>query len=182
MPSETIPSRREAKDAPDSQSVSALYVPWWLLLGAVVFSGLLFCSVWVLVLATRGDPAAVPTAAPLVHVTPAPPPTEILQVTAPPGDVTQATPTATVPPPPPGSLQVGGYAQVVGTGGDGLSLRVQPGINNTVNFLGLESEIFVVRDGPVEADGYTWWYLVNPYDDKHNGWAVQNFLQPSQGP
>lgn len=148
--------------------------------GAVALSGLLFCGVWGIVLLTRGDPLAVPTAAPVVLVSPAPTFTAVVQVTAPPTETLSGTPT--VPTQPLGVLQLGGYAQVVGTGGDGLSLRIQPGINTTVNFLGLENEIFVVREGPVEADGYVWWYLVNPYDDKHNGWAVQNFLQPSPGP
>lgn len=96
--------------------------------------------------------------------TPAPPP------------AVQTSPTAT-----PGSLIVGGigagmYVQISGTGGDGLRLRSGAGTNFPARFLGRESEVFQVRDGPKDADGYTWWYLVTPYDESRSGWAAASFL------
>ena len=45
-----------------------------------------------------------------------------------------------------------------------------------------EAEIFIVKDGPIEADGYTWWYLLGPFDETRNGWAVSNYLVLAQNP
>jgi len=77
---------------------------------------------------------------------------------------------------PAGQMGVGAYVQITGTGGDGLRLRGGPGTTFAPLFLGMESEAFKVTDGPKDADGFTWWYLVAPYDDNRKGWAVQNYL------
>lgn len=77
---------------------------------------------------------------------------------------------------------MGAFVQVSGTGGDGLRLRAEPSLDGEVRFLGLESEVFRVEDGPEEVDGYTWWYMVAPYDDSVNGWGVSNFLAVVQNP
>ena len=45
-----------------------------------------------------------------------------------------------------------------------------------VIFVALDGEVFEIRDGPVEADDFTWWYLVTPHDDDRTGWAAANFL------
>jgi hypothetical protein len=74
------------------------------------------------------------------------------------------------------------YVQISGTGGDGLRLRVEPGLKSEVRILGAEDEVFEVKDGPREADGFTWWYLVGPYDQTRRGWAVSNYLQVVQNP
>jgi hypothetical protein len=79
-------------------------------------------------------------------------------------------------PAPPGEMGIGAYVQISGTGGDGLRLRAGPGTSNPPLFLGSESEVFLVTDGPKNGDGFTWWYLAAPYDDKRKGWAVQNYL------
>jgi hypothetical protein len=73
-------------------------------------------------------------------------------------------------------IAVGGYVQITGTGGDGLRLRSAPGLTSELLFLGEDAEVFQVRDGPQEANGYTWWYLVAPYDETRAGWAAANFL------
>ncbi len=77
-----------------------------------------------------------------------------------------------------GSFMVGELVEVRGTGGDGLRVRESPGIDGTMLFLGYENEVFVVQAGPVDRDGHTWWYLVNPYDSEKRGWAVADYLQP----
>jgi hypothetical protein len=77
---------------------------------------------------------------------------------------------------------VGAYVQITGTGGDGLRLRADPGLEGEVRFLALESEIFQVTDGPRQEGDYTWWFLVAPYDDKVKGWAVANYLTIVQNP
>jgi hypothetical protein len=77
---------------------------------------------------------------------------------------------------PAGVIAVGGYVQITGTDGDGLRLRSAPGLTSELLFLGEDAEVFQVRDGPQEANGYTWWYLVAPYDEARAGWAASNFL------
>lgn len=72
---------------------------------------------------------------------------------------------------------IGDYVQISGTSGDGLRLRSNPGINTSVNFIGMDSEVFEIKDGPINQDGYTWWHLQAPYDKNRNGWAVDEFLQ-----
>jgi hypothetical protein len=71
----------------------------------------------------------------------------------------------------------GDLVEVYGTEGQGLSLRQAPGISSPIGEYGLESEVFEVFGGPVDADGYTWWYLVNPYDDTKQGWGVGRYLR-----
>lgn len=74
-------------------------------------------------------------------------------------------------------IRVGLFVQIFGTGGDGLRLRREPGTDTDTLFLGYESEVFKVVDGPKEADGFTWWYLTAPYDEKRSGWAASRFLR-----
>jgi hypothetical protein len=81
-----------------------------------------------------------------------------------------------------GEIHVGIQVQVSGTGGDGLRMRVSPGLGNDVLFVAKDGEIFRVSDGPQEASGYTWWYLVSSLDDTVRGWVVGNFLVVSQNP
>ncbi|HVP21651.1 MAG TPA: hypothetical protein VMS73_07285 [Anaerolineaceae bacterium] len=90
-----------------------------------------------------------------------------------PGDSGQ---TSTPTPVPAGEMGIGAYVQIFGTGGEGLRLRSGPGTNNSPLFLGMEAEVFQIKDGPVETGGFTWWYVVAPYDDKRKGWAVQTYL------
>lgn len=71
--------------------------------------------------------------------------------------------------------------QVIGTEGDGLRIREGPSLEARVLVLGLESEVFEVSEGPVEAEGYTWWHLANPFDPSKQGWAVDQFLQSIEG-
>lgn len=75
-----------------------------------------------------------------------------------------------------GKIHVGGYVQITGTGGDGLRLRSGPGLSQPLLFLGYDSEVFEVRDGPEDTDGRVWWYLVAPYDDARSGWAAADYL------
>jgi hypothetical protein len=96
----------------------------------------------------------------------------VILPTLPPNSNVTVVPT----PLPSGQMGIGAYVQITGTGGDGLRLRAGPGTTNDPLFLGMESEVFRVTDGPKDADGFTWWYLVAPYDDNRKGWAVQNYL------
>lgn len=86
-----------------------------------------------------------------------------------------ATPAGTLTPPP-NQIAVGAYVQITGTEGAGLRIRSAPGLNSDTVFRGEEAETFQVKDGPQQTDGYTWWYLVAPYDDTRAGWAAADFL------
>jgi len=79
---------------------------------------------------------------------------------------------------PEGVIGVGIYVQVTGTGDAGLRMRGEPGLDGSVNFSALESEVFLVIDGPETKDGYTWWHLEAPYDQNRNGWSAADFLTP----
>lgn len=79
-------------------------------------------------------------------------------------------------------IGVGMYVQISGTGGDGLRLRAGPGKSNDPRFLGNESEVFLVKDGPKFSDGLTWWFLEAPYDKARSGWAAAQFLAVVNAP
>lgn len=97
-----------------------------------------------------------------------------------PTSTSSAPPTATVDPfaptPAPTGIAIGNYVQISGTEGEGLRIRAQPGLNGEPQFLGYDSEVFIVQDGPREVDGFIWWYLVAPYDQNRVGWAAADFL------
>jgi len=125
----------------------------------------------------RQNPLGVVTAA----LTVIPAPTETL---APP-TLSTTTPTSNVDAPSgPGAgiLAVGAYVQIFGTEGEGLRVREGPGLGHEPLFLALESEVFMIIDGPQRADEYTWWRLAAPYDETLNGWSVENYLLPVDEP
>ena len=63
-----------------------------------------------------------------------------------------------------------------------LNLRAEPSLAAPVNYVALEREVFQVQAGPQDANGFTWWYLVDPATNTKFGWAVQNYLQAVTGP
>jgi hypothetical protein len=86
------------------------------------------------------------------------------------------------PPSPEASVALGQFVEVFGTGGDGLRLRTHPNLSGDISLLVVENEVLKVEDGPIEGDGYLWWYLVNPYDNSKKGWAAANYLRPIASP
>jgi hypothetical protein len=95
------------------------------------------------------------------------------------------TPVSTNTPVPvaPDTLTQGGYAQVTGTEGAGLSLRAGPGTNNARLATAPEGAILLLLDGPRDDENledYTWWFVRDP--DGVEGWTVQAFLIPSLPP
>ena len=152
----------------------------WVVGGAVLVGVLLLCGTVLLLFSTRPGPQAAAPSTAIVNVILLPSATPVLPTPTP---APPQTPTSPVSPGT-GSenFAVGSFVQVTGTGGDGLRLRAEPGLNGVVRFLGLESEVFQVKDGPRQVDNYTWWFLVAPYDESIQGWAVGNFLVPAQNP
>lgn len=166
------------------QKMTAGYIPWWVLLSAVALVST--CALSVAGYAWLTRPASLPlnavTTTAEFNVIAALPnvPTATQQMSP---TMAPDTPTPPLPTPPPGTLAVGGYVQVVGTGATGfLNLRAEAGLENAVNYLAIEREILQVQAGPIQADGFTWWYLVDPATQSKFGWGVQNFLQVVQSP
>jgi len=71
---------------------------------------------------------------------------------------------------------VGAVVQISGTDGAGLRLRSEPGIASEVRFIGMDAEVFEVREGPMDQDDIVWWFLVSPYDEARSGWAASGYL------
>jgi hypothetical protein len=147
------------------------YINRSVILGAIGFAGCLLVVTLVVIGWTS------PRFSPTVGFAPAdltmiPAPTRTPDVTSTPTtDPNLVTPTLA-----PDTIGVGAYVQISGTEGEGLRIRTAPGLTGDTVFFGGESEVFVVRDGPQTADGYTWWYLVAPYDETRAGWAAADFL------
>jgi hypothetical protein len=76
----------------------------------------------------------------------------------------------------PTGIAIDNYVQITGTEGQGLRIRSEPNLSGEFEFLGYDEEVFLVKDGPREADGFVWWYLVAPYDETRVGWAAADFL------
>jgi hypothetical protein len=81
-----------------------------------------------------------------------------------------------------GEIQLGSYVQITGTEGEGLRLRRDPSLNGEIVYLGLEGEIYLVKGGPEDRDGYLWWQLEAPLNPERQGWAVADFLKAAQSP
>jgi hypothetical protein len=75
-----------------------------------------------------------------------------------------------------GKIEVDTIVKINGTGGDGLRLRMEPGVNAAPINLGKEGEEFLVVDGPQRADGFNWWKLKSAKDAGRTGWAAADFL------
>ncbi len=81
----------------------------------------------------------------------------------------------------PSQLEIGYYAQVTYTDGTPTNLRQYPTVNGPLLKTMPEGQDFIVIDGPVCADGYTWWQIW-AYD-MDLGWAAEGsdevyFIEP----
>jgi hypothetical protein len=141
----------------------------WVILGAIIFAGLLFI-ITILSIGWTKPPRSADVGFAPADLTIIPAATATSNVPATP-TIDPFAPTAV-----PTGIAPGSYVQITGTNGEGLHIRVEPSLNGDPVFLGYDSEVFVVKDGPREADGYVWWYLVAPYDDTRAGWAAADFL------
>jgi hypothetical protein len=147
-------------------------------LGALGLAGLLIVITLIAIGLTKPDSVRELGFAPAdLTVIPAPTATPNVTPSLTPDPLLVGTPTLA-----PDVIGVGGYVQIAGTDGEGLRLRADPGLNGASIFLGYDEEVFEVRDGPQEADGYVWWYLVAPYDESRAGWAAADFLEAIPSP
>ena len=127
----------------------------WVILGALAVAGLLMLITAIAIGLTSAPQSSEVGFAP-ADVT----------VIAAPTSTSGAPPTSTIDPfaspTSPAGIAIGNYVQITGTQGEGLRIRSEPGLNSNPEFLGFDSEVFIVEDGPREVDGYMWWYLVAP--------------------
>lgn len=147
-----------------------LYLNRWVIIGMLGVAGILLVITLVVIGWTS------PRFSPEVGFAPAdltmiPAPTHTPLASAVPTNDPFVTPTLD-----PTSINLNGYVQITGTEGQGLRIRLAPGLNTETVFRGEEAEVFVVQDGPQSADGHTWWYVVAPYDATRAGWAAADFL------
>jgi hypothetical protein len=141
----------------------------WVILGALALAGiLLLITALAIGLTSAAQPSNVGFAPADLTVIPAPTGTS----SAPPTPTIDPFATATSP----AGIAIGNYVQITGTEGQGLRIRAEPGLDGAFEFLAYDEEVFVIKDGPREVDGYVWWYLVAPYDDTRVGWAAADFL------
>jgi hypothetical protein len=146
---------------------------------AIAVAVILFVAVLILLMVLRPSQSPNVVATAILNMIPASTATQPFIATP----EVDNTPTPEIPPtPPPGTIAIGAYVQVSGTGGDGLRIRNQAGLQSEVRFLAMEAEVFQVADGPLDVDSYTWWYIVAPYDQTRSGWAVSNYLAVIQNP
>jgi hypothetical protein len=150
----------------------------WAVAGAAV--GILVLGVVLAVTAiSRSRLARSEAALPVVTLLPRPSPTLLVPLSP--------TPSSTETPEPPAiqsfdsaRIEVGRIVEVYGTEGEGLRLRADPSTTSTIRLLAGEAEVFTVEDGPLEADGRTWFYVVSPSDASRAGWAVSDYLRLAQ--
>lgn len=171
-------------DTPNPES-SSLYVPWWGFALVILAVAGLTCGLWGVVLLNRGNAADGPTPTPIfVVITATPTLGPSVEGTVPPVAGVSPTPegitTPEMTPTTAGlttAIAVGNTITIVGTGGDGLAVRQGPGTDYQHIFVANDGDQFEVQDGPREANGYTWWYIVDTQNPDRFGWAVADFMQ-----
>ncbi len=155
------------------------FVNPWVIIGSLLIAGILSLLGLYWLSLSQAKPRSLPPSTAAVTVIPAA--TATSSIVVPPTN----TPSPTLPAPPspvPGTIVIGGFVQITGTGSEGLNMREEPSLDANIRYLGFEAEVFEVREGPVEAAGFVWWYLVGFSDESRNGWAVANYLDVIQNP
>lgn len=152
----------------------------WVIAGAVIFACILFSVFTFSVILLRTEVKVEAPATAELFVIPATSGVRSSAVpTLAPVVTDQDFPTSNLDP---DEIGVGAYVKVAGTGGEGLRLRDEPGLEGNIRLLGGETEVFIVNEGPLEVDGYTWWYLVGSYDEDRQGWAAADYLSIVDNP
>jgi hypothetical protein len=148
--------------------------------GAIIFAGIVFAILIGILWSGKASSYAQTPATAILNIIEPPTSTPIAPKQTP---TPLSSPTSSVQSPPPSAdIAIGDYVQVSGTGGDGLRLHDSAGVSSKVGYVAIDTEVFTVKDGPVEADGYVWWLLQDPYTDNAVGWGVSNYLVVVQNP
>lgn len=109
------------------------------------------------------SPTSTPTATPTSTATPSPTPTYTPTFTPTPTHTPTPTPTATPI-----------LARVGGTGGQGVWMFRQPGLQSGKIVAWRDGTVMVVAGGPIEADGYAWIQVIDPIG--RLGWIPDRYL------
>ncbi len=151
----------------------------WVLLGALILACFLLSVTLGIFWYGSGRNADKPPSTAILVIIPAASATATVPINdgqlPPDGEQTPSSPSG-------GEIVMDAYVQVFGTGGDGLRMRDNPGLEGKVLLVAAESEVFKVVEGPVEMDGYRWWRLEGPFDATRQGWVVGNYLEIVQNP
>lgn len=150
----------------------------WILIGSGL--GILVLLVFLLILPVLARSEAPALPAPIMTVVVFPSATPTPTITPSPTPAPEPTITATAPAAA-GGFEIGQLVEIQGTEGEGLRLRQSAGLEGEIRLVALENEVFEISDGPVEQDGYLWWFLINPYDSSKRGWGVSNFIRSAEG-
>lgn len=135
--------------------------PWWSLASlALLALILLACGITSLAFATRISSAEVWPTVVLHTVTPRPAPTYV---------VVTGVPTPAAQP------SAAGKVRVTGTAGLSLRLRAAPSTNAETVKLVPDGTLLLITGDSKQAEGYTWWPVRDPSDNKE-GWAVSQYL------
>jgi hypothetical protein len=179
-------SARRPPPPPSEPANSGLMVPWWGFALVILAVAGLTCGLWALVLMQKdpGFGSLGPSPTPIFHIitsTPTLGPDPNEPTNAPLGTEPAVQPTIgfEVTPTPPGGapITIGSRVQVTGTEGLGVAVRQGPGTTYTYFFVGQDGDVFIILDGPREADGYVWWEVSDPNDPNRSGWMVEDYLE-----
>jgi len=147
------------------------------IIGAIVFGVGIFAVLVAILWSAKADTIAQAPSTAALKVIEAPTQTPFGMVPTPTSTSTPLPSSSQAAPTPPGNtaISVGNYVQVSGTEGEGLRLHSTAGVSSKVNYVAIESQVFLVKDGPIDADGYVWWELEDPYTNNAGGWGVANY-------
>lgn len=184
---------------PRDRSRSGLYLPAWSVLLMLVTVFVVAFGIIALVIALGGGQQ--PGGSPRIIIVTAPPteapagsPDEEATATRAPitnpnsSGAQNAFPTfalegPTLPPviltPTPLTITVG--STVIVDADDGLNVRSGAGLDQTIMFNADDGTIFVVEDGPIQANGLTWWQVRDPSSSTRFGWAAADYLEVQVG-
>lgn len=160
-------------------------IPWaWLAMGSVVTLVGLGILIWLLsgYLTRLPDDAPAALAPTIIQLTAPPLPSATAAVspatpTVAPTATTAATPDVSIAP---SEITIGYYAQVVETGGVGVTVRNGPSTANQPVIVASEGSILEVLEGPTPGGEYQWWRVRLGNGDE--GWVAGDFLVPSAAP
>jgi hypothetical protein len=144
------------------------------ILGGIIFAIVIFGVFLAILWSSKGENYTSVPATAILKVIDPPTPTPLAPTATPTMTTSPASEQQT--PVPAGNLSIGEYVQISGTGGDGLRLHESANLSSTARYIALEAEVFIIKEGPQEADGYTWYLLQDPYTENAAGWGVSNYL------
>jgi hypothetical protein len=173
---DTTPTRPVSPKRDHAESGSRPLLAWWVWPAGVGCAIIILAAAWAGIFLAPLPVLSAEVVPPLFTVYP-PPTFTPVPPTLTPTPVT--TPTIAVPTPAPGTIGVGAMVEVSGTGGEGVHLRDVPSTSGKSLAVAGEREIFTVIEGPRQGSGYTWWLLQGVYDKTRQGWAVENYIKPT---